>query len=33
MRFCPRRRRRETPRLTDEHVFEPAEIDLYGWKL
>jgi hypothetical protein len=28
-----RRRRCETSRLTDEHVVEPAEIDLNGWKL
>jgi len=29
----PRRRRRETPHLTDEHVVESAETDLNGWKL
>jgi hypothetical protein len=27
------RRRRDTPRLTDEHVIEPAEIDLDRWRL
>jgi len=28
-----RRRRRETPRLTEERVVETSEVDLDGWHL